>query len=555
MKDLRYYIDLLNEAKPENIGQNKLDQLFSTYQKRDINDQTLQQKYTSGMDIANLLYQYSGPKNFLWVINQYIKDQHFFLHDLPQWKITLDEFDKITRSKTQLNKDITSYKNIDELRKAISSLKNQDLTANFYPNAINKIDEYTKKGEARWLHRSNDYSIYQPLTFKSSNICESFNLPGLNICSILSKNLYNMYSQSGTLIYIIDQRKIFICFVSRDTSMKRSEFVDEQNVTDYNLGWQLKKFPALKNILKDVDTNDLNVKLRVEPDKRKVYKIAIDGIKQSTISLDMIPEELRDREMYLTAVNQNGEALRFVPEELRDREMCLTAVTQNGLALGIVPEELRDRKMCLTAVTQNSRALGLVPEELRDREMCLTAVKSKSSVAGINTLKYKLGSTLRHVPEELRDYEICLAAVKQQDYKSLRYVPKDLPQYPEIALAAVNKNSKALEYVPKDLPQYPEIALAAVQKDGDALEHVPTELSEYREIALAAVKQNGWALVYVPEELRDYKMCLAAVKQNPLALYIVPDNLKSEIEKALANEKNKTDESINRLKRMAGITS
>ena len=131
MKDIRYYIDLLNEAKQENIGQNKLDQLFSTYQKRDINDQTLQQKYTSGMDIANLLYQYSGQKNFLWVVNQYIRDQNFFLHDLPQWKITLDEFDKITRSKTQLNKDITSYKNIDELRKAISSLKNQDLTYYF----------------------------------------------------------------------------------------------------------------------------------------------------------------------------------------------------------------------------------------------------------------------------------------------------------------------------------------------------------------------------------------------------------------------------------------
>ena len=318
--------------------------------------------------------------------------------------------------------------------------------------------------------------------------------------------------------------------------------------------------------------------LRAIPTNTPRYRdLAIIAIKTNVSALEIVPEELRDREMYLTAVNQNGEALRFVPEELRDREICLTAVnknggalrivpeelrdrkmyltavTQNGLALGIVPEELRDREMCLTAVTQNSRALGLVPEELRDREMCLTAVKSKSSVAGINTLKYKLGSTLRHVPEELRDYEICLAAVKQQDYKSLRYVPKDLPQYPEIALAAVLKNGKALVYVPKDLPQYREIALAAVQKDGDALEHVPTDLSEYREIALAAVKQNGWALVYVPKELRSPKICLAAVTQNNLALYHVPDNLKSEIKKALANEKNKTDESINRLKQMAGI--
>jgi hypothetical protein len=400
MNSLRYYINLLNEAKPENINQPKLNQLFSTYQQRDINDTTLEQKYTSGLEIAVLLYRYSGPKNFLWVVNQYIRDQRFFLHDLPQWKTTLDEFDKIILGKTQINKDITSYKNINELRKAIASVKNQAGGSKFYDRAINAIDEFAKKDQARWLYRSNDYSIYQPLTFESSNICKNFNL-SLNICSILSRQLYNTYSNDGTLIYIIDQRKIFICFVSKDINVKDSEFCDEQNNhNDYDLEWQLNKFPALKNILREVDTNDLDVIIKVEPNKKIIYKIAFDAIEKDTMNLYQVPEELRDRKMCLTAVKNNGDTLRSVPNELRDREMCLTAVSNYGVALKDVPLNLRDREMCLTAVNNIGYALRFVPEELRDREIYLTAVSRN-------------GQVLRIVPEELRDLEMCLTAVKE----------------------------------------------------------------------------------------------------------------------------------------------
>jgi hypothetical protein len=49
------------------------------------------------------------------------------------------------------------------------------------------------------------------------------------------------------------------------------------------------------------------------------------------------------------------------------------------------------------------------------------------------------------------------------------------------------------------------------------------------------------------------EIALAAVKTDRLALFDVPQHLQREIQKAFYNEKEKSNESINRLKQMAGI--
>ena len=50
--------EFITEAKPENLGQNKLDQIFSTYQKRDSRDNTLPQKFNNGLEVANYIFQF-----------------------------------------------------------------------------------------------------------------------------------------------------------------------------------------------------------------------------------------------------------------------------------------------------------------------------------------------------------------------------------------------------------------------------------------------------------------------------------------------------------------
>jgi hypothetical protein len=256
--------------------------------------------------------------------------------------------------------------------------------------------------------------------------------------------------------------------------------------------------------------------------------LAIIAIKTDPEALDIVPEELRDREMCLTAVNQNGEALVSVPEKLKDYEMCLTAVNKNVTALKSVPENLPQyRDIVLAALQKNGHTLAYVPEELRDYDLCFTAVTQPDiPEPGMKSLRNKLGPVLKHVPENFRNYKMCIESVKREPY--------------------------SIRHVPIDLPEYTKICLAAVTQDGEALEFIHYGLRD-REICLAAVTQNGRSLRYVPDHFRDREMYLATVKQDSRALGLVPYHLRPEIEKALANEKNKTDESINRLKQMAGI--
>jgi hypothetical protein len=329
--------------------------------------------------------------------------------------------------------------------------------------------------------------------------------------------------------------------------------------------------------------NDPAYLLKVRNKYRKDFEFLSELLSKSWRMLGAIPTNTpRYRDLAMIAINRNGLALSIVPEELTNYDMCLTAVFRNGKALEYVPEKLKDYEMCLTAVNNGEslenvpedlqlkivRKTGIplyqVPDNLRNREICLLAMKHD-------------GKDLAYVPDYLRDYEMCLTAVKQNG-KALEDVPEELPKFREICVAAVEQNGLALEFVPGDLLDYeykmcltavkqhgdmliyvPEhlrdykMCLTAVKQNGFALPHVLDYLPEYREICLAAVKQNGLTLYNVPYDLRknDFEICLAAVKQNGEAIRDVPLNLQPEIEKAL--EKEQSNESINRLKQMAGI--
>jgi hypothetical protein len=481
--------EFITEAKPENLGQNKLDQIFSTYQKRDSRDNTLPQKFNNGLEVANYIFQFVGPNNLIWVTNQYIKDQYFFLHDLPQWKTTLEEFVKVTRSsRIQINKDVNSYNNISELRKALDMAKgrSEELGSKFYSKSISSVQEFVNKNEAKWLYRSNDYSIYQPLTFESSNICKNFNI-SVSACTIMNDDSYDEYIGNGSLIYIIDQSNVYICYISNDIEEQESEFSDADNDHAYNLEWQFNKFPALRPILEKIkiDPNDLQVNMLLAKTDEETLNIALNAVKQNANALYYVPDRLKTPELCLLAVKLNGYALHHVPDELKTPEMCMIAVKHYGDALEAVPDELKTPEMCMISVNKNGYALEDVPKELKTPELCLIAVKRN-------------GGALEMVPDEYKTYELCLIAVK----------------------------------------------------NNAGLHHVPDELIT-PDIYLAAVKNNAWTLLDVPDEYKTPEMCLAAVKQDVRLIRHVPDELKDTVIKQLRNN-NAVNESLTRIKELIG---
>ncbi len=103
---------MLFEAKAEFIAQKQGIQLQQAYQ-RDAGQQA------DPLDIVNQLLQAdpTGREAYLqWIVNRYVRGE-FNIDELQDIRATLAEF---TRVRTQLeNKDLNSYKTIDQVRAAI----------------------------------------------------------------------------------------------------------------------------------------------------------------------------------------------------------------------------------------------------------------------------------------------------------------------------------------------------------------------------------------------------------------------------------------------------
>ena len=485
--------DFIIEAKPETLGQGMLDKLFATYTKRDVDDNLLPKKFESGLEVANYIYQYVGPAFLIWSSKQYNQDQHFFLHDLPAWKSTLDEFVKVAKNRQyQIEKDINKYQDINQLRQAIQQAvtpKEQEQVS-FYDRIIPRLNQYVEQNNARWIYRGKDYSIYLPVTWESSReASRACNIKEGGACVTLSKNLFDSYTggtngQKGTLVFTIGQDSIYIAYLTKK-GVHKSEFSDINNNHEFDLTYQLTNFPNLKPVLNRlVSPDDDRVKIQLTDDPTEQIKIANKMVKNNSMALRFVPRELITPELCKLAVEQESRALVFVPEQLKTPELCKIAVKENGTALDFVPEEFKTPKLCRIAVEDNSQALQYVPEQLRTPELCKIAVSKDSW-------------TLQYVPEKLRTPELCKIAVSEDSW-TLHYVPKQL-KTPELCKIAVSKDGQALRHVPEEL-KTPELCKIAVSKDGQALLYVPEELKT-PELCKIAVKENGRALQYVPQRL------------------------------------------------------
>ena len=454
--------DFLLEAKPENLGQGRLNKLYQTYLNRDANE-IGGYDLADGHQVATEIYNAVGPNYLIWAAKQYNQDQHFFLHDLEEWKNTLTQFATISKDRrVQIEKDINRYQNIDQLRTAISQASGQQETlgSKFYSNIISAIDKFVKDGQASWLYRSNEYSIYYPKTYEASNICSKF--ISTSVCTIMGETNFRSYSENGTLMYTITQDKLYNCYINT-TKAKRSEGADEKNNHDYDVEWQFEHFPQLRPLIQKCITEDTNlsIKLLCTPEEQK-HEVVKNSVEKDGKALTDVPDALRTPELCKIAVSNNGDALYFVPNALRTPELCKIAVSNNGAALIYVPRELRTYDICKLAVSNYGKAFKDVPDALRTPELCKIAVSNN-------------GAALIYLPRELRTYDICKLAVSNYGY-SLEVVPDEF-KTPELCKLAVSNDGEALYFVPYKLKTL-EICKLAVSNDERSILWVPDEIKQ-----------------------------------------------------------------------------
>lgn len=178
-----------------------------------------------------------------------------------------------------------------------------------------------------------------------------------------------------------------------------------------------------------------------------------------------------------------------------------------------------------------------------------------------NWLKWYQQSKIkfRDIPQavKLKHPEICVAAVKQNG-NALYHVPEEMKlKHPEICLAAVKQNGKALIDVPEEmLENNPKICMAAVKETGEALVFVPIEIRlTHPRMCLVAVEKYGKAFWDVPTEISlthpeiYLDICVAAVKQDGEILSDVPPEIRDEVARLVSQ----TTESVDRMKKLAGI--
>jgi hypothetical protein len=254
------------------------------------------------------------------------------------------------------------------------------------------------------------------------------------------------------------------------------------------------------------------------------------------------------------------------PSWIKQNDQYKNIVLQKLPALGeLLQNETIDN--WVNAVKKDSGLIIYAPDNYPDyRNKLLKYLIKKNNAKILLKVRNKYRKDFEFLSELLSKRQTMLAAI-----------PTNIPRYRDLAMMAINKNGEALDYVPLELRDR-EMCLIAVKQDGTLLPYVPLELRD-REMCLTALRRTGYALKdvplelrdremfltavthgglileYVPLELRDREMCLAAVKQNPRAFIFVPTHLQSEIVKALADEKNQINESLNRLKQISGITS
>lgn len=487
--------EFILEAKPENLGQGMLDKLFATYQQRDANDNTLPEKFENGLRVANLIFQNVGPAYLIWVAKQYNQDPNFFLHDLPTWRADLNKFNRMTRgTQYQIEKDLNKYQDIEQLRATMQDAMGDhgQVVSKFYQDVTNVMNDYVAKGEATWLYKSPQYSIYYPKTWESSNICKS--VMSTNVCTIMNKGHYDDYSANGTLMYIVTQNRLYNCYISKDKNKKRSEFADQQNDHNFDLGWMLEHFPALKPLIKKVTTpsTDTSVQLAVMDDA-DANRIVTGMVKSDPYNLREVPQNLKTPELCMLAVGENGATLQYVPEQLRTPEMCKTAVAHeittqdqwmySSPVLQFVPVMLRTPEVCKLATERNPASLPYVPEKYRTYDMCLDAVSEYPFVIGsvppelidermVKRAVAKRPEAIVKIPPEMITYEVADFVVKRNP-QLLRNIPEQiLIKYPQISIDAVNMTADILKYVPISVRRTPEFIESVFGGNDESLEKV-----------------------------------------------------------------------------------
>lgn len=188
-----------------------------------------------------------------------------------------------------------------------------------------------------------------------------------------------------------------------------------------------------------------------------------------------VPENMLTIEICQYMITYNyfiKEILKYVPIEMRTRKICEIAISRDCLSLDFVPKEHidYDMYMCCLRYFWHGIILKKIPMEFRDYSLCLRAVGS-------------YGHALEHVPEHLIDYKMCEVAIspkwERNDACAYRFVPEKFKTY-ELSYKAICMDGRNLKYVPMEFrdKKICNAVLTGYYSDRGQIINVPDDLKK-----------------------------------------------------------------------------
>jgi Domain of unknown function (DUF4116) len=437
-----------------------------------------------------------GKSRTQWMIQTYIKDEHFKLEDLGRAHAALSAFErfkpKLQREQRELSR-LTSLRGLETLVDPFVKAETKARLTRDLSTATGRekrrLEEWKARDESIIIQEAEGLpTIAVPMTVFASQWWGR----GTKWCTAADENNAFANYQTGPLV-------ILVCPATCRDKSRSEKF--QVHICPYSLSIQFM----------DATANEVTEKITQER-WTEFQPLVSWMLKQNGQALSYVPKKLRTPELCYLAVEQNGRALLYVPEEYKTHKLCLLAVQFSKCTFNHVDENIRSHTVDVHAC-KKAVILEYVPEEYKTPEFYRFSVEQN-------------GVTLYHVPEELRTPELCYLAVVQNGI-ALCSVPNKY-KTPELYRLAIEKSGQALEYIPKDKRTL-ELCEIAVERDGLALKHMPETVSFSKpcyktlEIYRLAVEQHGCALKYVPDEHRTPELCSLAVLKDGWTLVYVPE--------------------------------
>jgi len=211
-------------------------------------------------------------------------------------------------------------------------------------------------------------------------------------------------------------------------------------------------------------------------------------IQKSATSLELIPVELRTKEICLLSVTKASTAavLKFVPKELRDVKLCEIAVRGRGENLKFVPAKLKLQNICQLAVKKDPRSIQFVPSSKINDELMQTALNHEYTWLSIELDQVK-NKSMRM--KYLRDI------VKKSQVSSMRQMTN---QEHEILWGSNDGEELLVELI-----------------EGESLfrlKYLPTQYHTDVVINKVAKLHPEENFVYLPDRLKTKKLCRKVIE-------------------------------------------